>query len=747
MKKKVEEKKENKLKWFFIKILISITLGFLPSFLFVAFFVQYGSLFSNYFKFLFDFSSSWRAWISAVLITFLTFIGMNIIKSKKDFKKNIKNKFFLFMFILLVLVILLLIFAQLYLYANFVLGNDILVKLSSDKDNLFFENNLDEEITFKISVVMNPFCTAQCEYNFFDISKGEEIELGIFNTLSILSKSKSYTFSKDELAQGQILNRFEVSCKSKKTILCYTRERESRRSVLISLNYELNEEDKKFKNESKEEIIFLGEKILSVERNLNESKSNLNLINSSFFIEDFSKQLEGLSSSFLQLNQSFENLKELWEIQNFISLREELSSFYNESEELNLEAEELNLNIISNISFYNNLIENITNSKTILYENSQINLTDSLCERLNNLIVYFNGMVQQFETELNLLEKSKIVETLSFEVGGFYDEIQNFVPESEITSSCFLNESFINLNLEKIERTFVDDISFTIFLEEPAPICCFLGKCEKCCDEECSDENYPIIFLHGHNINKALPVDYSFDSFAEIKQKLIDEDYIDAGVMVMSSLPESKGILGKVNTSIMMTASYFFDTYKEEGKEVTVLSKNEGMDTYAIRLNNIIEIVKHRTNKDKVILIAQSMGGLVARRYIQIFGGEDVDKAIYVTVPNHGVEGKVKDFCALIGPEIVCKELGKDSLLINKLNNAPTDIIPTYNIVGIGCNMGEDTGDGVIKNSSQYLDYATNYYVNGTCNELDFEFFHETILYPHRYPEAYEIIKQILKEN
>jgi hypothetical protein len=138
------------------------------------------------------------------------------------------------------------------------------------------------------------------------------------------------------------------------------------------------------------------------------------------------------------------------------------------------------------------------------------------------------------------------------------------------------------------------------------------------------------------------------------------------------------------------------------------------------------------------------MGGVVTRRYIQIFGGDSVDKIILIDVPNHGISDKIKDYCAVIGSETACNDMKEDSVLINQVNNDETDFVPAYNIVGVGCNMGEETGDGIVKNSSQYLNYATNYYVNGTCNELSFLYFHETVLSPKLYPEVYEIIKKIL---
>ena len=84
---------------------------------------------------------------------------------------------------------------------------------------------------------------------------------------------------------------------------------------------------------------------------------------------------------------------------------------------------------------------------------------------------------------------------------------------------------------------------------------------------------------------------------------------------------------------------------------------------------------------------------------------------------------------------------------MNELNNKPTEKVPTYNIIGIGCKMGDESGDGVIKNSSQYLDTAENYYFKGYCNEINFEFFHEYITSPDLYPEVYNKIYEILQNK
>lgn len=742
IKKKVEQGK--KIFYFVLRIILSVFIGFLPSFVFIALFIQYGSPFVNYINFLFDFNSSALAWASAVVVGFFVYFIIWVIKTRKNFKKMLKKRIFLITALICLFVALFLIITQLYLYLNFISGNDVLIKLSADKDNLFFEGGVDEEVNFKTSVIMNPFCSAQCEYELFDISNNKLIEKGKFDIFSIFSKSKAYTFDKDALKLGQVLEQFEVTCKSKKTILCYTKEKESKRSVLITLNYDLNEEEKQLKDNSKEQLMDLGDEILSIEEIINISETNINSIDN-LFSEDFSSQLYYLSRSFVDSNKSFIELKELWKTQDFVLLADKINNSKEEIKNNYADAEQLTSDIELNISLYNNLVNTLKSSRELLSEISQTEITASLCSELDSLVGEFNQSIDNFKDEKELAVKKNIVDNIFFKTDALYEEIQS-IGSSEIISSCSLSQDISEESLEKINLISFNKSEIVFLLEEPDSLCCYFGDCDRCCNDDCSDEDYPIIFLHGHSINKALPVDYSFDSFSDIKSELAKEGYVDAGTMIISSSDEEKGLLGKVHAPMMVTASYFFDAYREENEVKIVASNVDSIDTYAIRLRDIVDLIKYRTNKNKVILVAQSGGGLVARRYIQIFGGEDVDKMILITVPNHGVGEKTEGYCVLFGPEAACKDMYEDSIFINKLNSGETDKVEAYNIIGIGCDMDDETGDGIIKNSSQYLDYATNYYVKGSCNELAFEFFHEYIVYPSQYPETYALVKEILEK-
>ena len=724
----MEEKKEGGT---ILELIISIFLGIFPSFLLFSMFNQSNFSPLRYWNFLLDINSSWISWLSIIFIAIIVYFLMNKIQSKK------KKAFALFFILFLLLA-----FIIGYLYANFLLGNDILVKLSADKENVFFGNSTNQTVTLTMSAIMNPFCIAQCEYSLLDISTGEIIEIGGFGLNSILSKSQEYTFSREGKMQGQALNRFEISCKSQKSKLCYTLGEESKRTILITLNYDFSPEQKIANEISKRELISSGKTIYNLSEKINELNLRINLLDNFIFTEELSLKSMTLSYTLINLNASFENLKQTWMSQDYSRFEQEFPSLKNEIDNLSMQENELLSLVISNTFYCNEMIQVLHDSKNKLKEISLGNISETSCINLTNTIVKFNKAVKNFKEKSNLSYKETIVNDISSEVDNLYKDTKK-----QNGSLCFLT---INISEEIPAQINITPKNYTppeIYLKEPTPICCLYGKCEKCCDETCSNIYYPILFLHGHSFNKDTSADYSLDAFGRIKEKLREEGYIDAGAVIISQSSEQNGLWGKVNAPIEVTGSYFFDISKSEtGQETIVPSKTDNIDTYSLRLNDLIDTVKARTGKDKVIVVAHSMGGLVTRRYIQIFGEKnDIEKIIFITVPNHGIEGNIKNYCPLIGSQVECNDMNKDSLLMNKLNNAPNISIPIYNVIGIGCSMDGEQGDGVVKESSQYLSYADNFYVEGICNEREFKFLHETILNPEKYPQTYEFILEKLK--
>ena len=128
---------------------------------------------------------------------------------------------------------------------------------------------------------------------------------------------------------------------------------------------------------------------------------------------------------------------------------------------------------------------------------------------------------------------------------------------------------------------------------------------------------------------------------------------------------------------------------------------------------------------------------------MQVFGEDDVEKVIFVAVPNHGLSGSAEKYCSFLGASAECRDMLSSSVLINKLNTGSGLNVPAYNIIGLGCNTDGQQGDGIVTNSSAYLDGAQNIYAEGSCTSLDF--FHSNIIDPYKYPEVYNIIKQNIR--
>jgi len=64
-----------------------------------------------------------------------------------------------------------------------------------------------------------------------------------------------------------------------------------------------------------------------------------------------------------------------------------------------------------------------------------------------------------------------------------------------------------------------------------------------------------------------------------------------------------------------------------------------GIDDFALALAGRVEEVRRRTGADKVVLVAHSMGGLVARAYIARLGGAGrVERLVTIGSPHHGSE-------------------------------------------------------------------------------------------------------------
>jgi hypothetical protein len=316
------------------------------------------------------------------------------------------------------------------------------------------------------------------------------------------------------------------------------------------------------------------------------------------------------------------------------------------------------------------------------------------------------------------------------------------------------NSNFPTLtNIQNNTQNLTQNPKFDLELTQNLPQCCIGGVCVNCCvDDLCKqdEENYPLLLIHGHSFVKETPAEPSINSFNKISYKLIEDGFIDAGVLSFENLSYTQSNLKALNAPVTVKASYYFDSFYNLGGYVYITKKNDNIDTYAIRLSEIVNSLKISTDRPQVNIVAHSMGGLVVRRYMQIFGTESINKVILIGTPNHGVTGGVKYLCSVVGEKLECDDMSDDSILIAKLNdpNYTPKKIDLYTISGTGCQMDNgNTGDGVVSINSSQLKYATNYRVNGTCSDLFSTNMHTDLLNINKYPQVYEYIRNILVEK
>ena len=476
--------------------------------------------------------------------------------------------------------------------------------------------------------------------------------------------------------------------------------------------------------------------LCSLRQDCNENISILNgMKNTEKFIEDYPKSVA--------LKQDCDSLREL--SQKYFNIRNDTLDIIS-NKTISFPSDNKFLELTGN--FKDNQIRKINNSYFDSFEKIKSENKTNL-----KLIKITGDILPKSKAELMQLDYNQSVNISLY----LLLKIKPSDKASQLMNECLKIEksSIANFNFEPISANITYKIVSKIDtnLSENPPICCVFNECKPCCrDDSCKNDpkTFPIIFLHGHSLAKDNSPEFSLDSFNKLQSKLQDDGYLNSGIVSLYSKnePLQAGIWGLSGKPVTVKASYYYDAFRKEDKYIVVPTKSENIDTYALRLRDLIDIVKQRTNKPKVNIIAHSMGGLVARRYMQIFGDDDIDKLVMIAAPNKGVAGAISDYCGLIGENRECEDMHESSLFINKLNDPLKQPIKVklYAIIGQGCQMKLGNGDGIVLTENAKLKEARLYFVNGTCGRLFGGTLHTEILNIEQYPETYSIIKGVLSE-
>ncbi len=285
---------------------------------------------------------------------------------------------------------------------------------------------------------------------------------------------------------------------------------------------------------------------------------------------------------------------------------------------------------------------------------------------------------------------------------------------------------------------------------------CCLGTCEW-------KWQYPLVFVHGHSKDE-LGSRYSISTFNEFQDKLISDGIYIEREPIIASHNEYDFIKNQWANSelpISIRTTYYLGEYSKNS-EFIYRDNNQNIEEYAKRLGKIIDLVRYTTGREKVDIVAHSMGGLVAREYIIQTEGKYVNKLITIGTPNNGIYGHIAFGCEnTLGvgfgreqhsPE--CEEMQYNSSFIKSLDEDNSYRNRYLTISGKAFMEKETWGntcyykdineyhDEVICASSVYLDGAKNDYVMGKRSN---DYLHNDLVLPSKSKDVYDKTIEFLK--
>ena len=650
----------------------------------------------------------------------------------KKTKEKLGKRWF-FIILILIAIILIFLIAKLYLYINFILGNDTSVKLSSTTEFLSLHHKENASVEYEASVTANPLCKVTCSAEFKDLSSNNLLDEAEFTIQPGTPVKKQYSIISPSTGIGNKLYRFKMQCTSIKTILCHTDEQKATRSSLLILEYNNTDEEEAQYKILEEQIKLSLQAINKIETTLSTLKNASSQLDKHADTSLLLLRESALKDRLFSLKVELSTLTSPENTEPPFILMQKYIPISNKISESENELSSINEALSRNLAVYNLVAKEFKESRSTL---ASITTPENLTE-LNATILLFNELVE-FATKRNSLEEKQA------KLSSLKQKLSKLSNAGNLTNITL--PKMVEFNLEPVAINYPEFQPIEITFQEKIKECNLLNKSQKCCtDESCKSQNYPIIIIHGHAISESNSAEYSLEGFNQIQDALEEQGYINGGAITLyteKTTPELR--LGYFNKPFTFRASYYFDVFKEPENYKVVQTKSENIDTYAIRLKELVSIAKYKTGKQKVNIIAFSMGGLVARRYLQIFGSEEVNKLILIGTPNHGTSGEVAAICPVTGGELECRDMHRDSLFINKLNRNQQPDIPVYNILGTGCSMLDGPGDGAVLEESAKLDFAKNFIIKGKCREKFYPL-HLDLLNIEMYPEVYEKVKQSLR--
>ena len=684
-----------------------------------------------------------------------------MVAKKKRFDKYLhifRKKRFVIAAILSGSLIILITLVLLGININFLLNDELIIKLTPLDKSIITTHDQASNITFEFQNDNSYLCKSSCTYELIDISNNQILDNESFILPSKTRVIRSYNLLPSKKGSGQDIYSFQITCNNIASFFCGTQEKEYSKSSFVTLSYDLSEEEREKVNKLNAELnIFLNRTrnfdITIQKISFYLAKTTSYLLPTAFFEETakIQKQFLSLNLSHQELMNITQNSLNFWEENQYLLLAQELNDSLPVLEENEPLANATEIRLLTLVDDYNTLFADFETlfNRTADIENAIISsnmsnesilftqFLDFKQELLNLSLAFYDPK----EDPLSLLEKKDTLWKPLQELMFHLNVTIGYGKYSHWSNSSFLvfeeNLTFLSLIPEEVKQK--------------DPVCCVFNECRPCCvTDQCRNNPrlYPIILVHGHAFSKKSSPETSLVSFTPLQKKLQENGIINAGQIDLQNLENiPPGEYGKSGNPISLRASYYYINYYDIGSYSITTQKSERIENYALRLHEIIDIVKERTGSPKVNIIAHSMGGLVTREYMRIFGDPSVYKVVLVATPNYGISGRTQDICDVLGSKKECEDMSEGSIFLKRLNQAkPPQQATFYTIAALGCPVDNEPGDGVLKQKSVPLPYAQNFNVTGVCTDIFKSDLHDGMLDPAISPETYALIKDILKE-
>jgi len=328
---------------------------------------------------------------------------------------------------------------QIVLYARLALGNDIIIKLGVNKDHFELVRGDEGKVEFEAEVVTNPFCKAFCSYSFNDVSSNNTLEHANFTLRPTSPIKREFSLLPPKKGSGLLLYRFDMECYSTKTLLCHTKGEPSTRSILVTVNYDLNEEEKLLKDDLIKRIENLKKGIGRLQGQLNVLREVSIELNKTISSEDI---FENWPYPAALYNKLYDLLR-IWDSGDYELLRRETANAEDYYKEALSSFADRNNSLSLLISSYNGIVEGVFRDKDglRLLQNKTIKNSTYIID-INNLVEEFNMMLGSLQLRDDISKKIGLQRDIGQKVELLKNKIDEYTRRESIRLLIEVNTNY-----------------------------------------------------------------------------------------------------------------------------------------------------------------------------------------------------------------------------------------------------------------------------------------------------------------